>query len=322
MMVVAAVVGCSPPLAPEPVQNETESQEEVILRGARALAEAGIDAIEWGITPYLDPDEMGERYRPILDHVAARLGVPVRLVLGSDYADMQGRIVDGAVDVAVLPPYTCVQALEREPGLRVFASHIADGGPTYGAYIVSRDDRAIASLEDLRGGAVAFVDPHSTSGWLFPAARMLEAGLHPLHDVDARFLGGHDRVFDAIIAGEVDAGAVYGTALDEGRLRRSGGQRVRVIAKTRRMPHDAYVARAGFPEAASRAVGAALGEISTRTLEGRRILSSMLRINGFLPVDRSHYEAVLEVDRAVAAALEDALPVDQPLDRPTGASVP
>ena len=307
LLALAAVLfacGGSPPLLTEAATPEAPPIEETLAAGRAALAEAGIDRISWGITPYLDPEEMGARYRPILERVSERIGVPIELVVGLDYADMEARTVAGEVDVAVLPPYAWCRARGAQPALTVLASHVADGSPSYGAYLITLDDSPIQSVGDLRGRRFAYVDPHSTSGWLFPAARMLEDGVHPLEDVEPVFLGAHDRVFDAVANGEVEAGAVYGSALAEGRLRRLDGQRIRVIAKTARIPHDAYVARAGFPLEASSALARALAEISTRTPEGRRLLSSMLRLNGFMPVDDGHYDVVREVDRAVSDAID------------------
>ena len=299
-------VGCAAPPAAvqEPGEAPVVSLDVVLQAGRAALDEAGIHRLTWGITPYLDPDEMGDRYRPILDQVAARIGCPIDLVVGADYADMEARAVRGEVDVAVLPPYAWCRASRQNEGLEVFATHVADGSPTYGAYLIVPDESPINSVEDLRGRRFAYVDPHSTSGWLFPAARMLRDGLHPLEDVEPLFLGAHDRVFDAVASGEADAGAVYGAALAEGRLRREDGQRIRVVAKTRRIPHDAYVVRAGFPPEAALALGRALAELSTRTPDGRRLLSSMLRLNGFVPVDDEHYEGVREVDRLVTGAID------------------
>jgi phosphate/phosphite/phosphonate ABC transporter binding protein len=300
------VLGCAGSSLPtQNVEVPAQTPIDVVLdAGREALDAAGIERLTWGITPYLDPEEMGNRYRPILDAVAGRIGRPIDLVVGRDYADMEARAVAGAVDVAVLPPYAWCRARRRNPALEVFATHVADGSPTYGSYLIVRDESPIDSVEDLRGRRFAYVDPHSTSGWLFPAARMLQDGLHPLDDLEPLFVGAHDRVFDAVASGEADAGAVYGAALAEGRLRREDGQRIRVIAKTRRIPHDAYLVREGFPPEAAVALGRALAEISTRTPEGRRLLSSMLRLNGFVPVDDGHYEGVREVDRLLRGTID------------------
>lgn len=282
--------------------------EALIAAGRAALQEAGLTELTFGITPYVDGDRLAARYQPVLDHVGERLGLVVRPVVGASYEDMERQAAEGAVDVAVLPPYAYVRAAAGAPGLRAFATHVADGSPTYGAYVIALEDGPIERLSDVRGRSFGYVDLRSTSGFLFPAHRMLEEGLHPLDDLKPMFLGDHDDVYDAVVAGTIEAGAVYTGGLLEGRRRHAQGPRIRVIAKTRRIPSDAYVARPGLPVAVAAAFGQALSEISTRTADGRRRLAVGLDINGFLPVDDHHYDIVREVDarvRRAVPALED-----------------
>lgn len=303
--------GAPAPTEPTPTRRGTES-EQVLEEGRAALRDAGLRQLTFGITPYLDPETLGERYQPILTWLQARMDVQLELVMTESYADMELQAAQGSIDLAVLPPYAYVRAQRQEPGLQVFATHIADGSPTYGSYIITAEDGPVRVLADVRGRSFGFVDPSSTSGWLFPADRMLDEGIHPLRDLDAVFLGGHDIVFDSVLDGRVAAGAVYASALAEGRERNPLASRIRVLAKTHRIPLDAYVARADFPPAAARAFGVALSELSTRTPEGRRVLSTFLRINGFLPVDDAHYEIVREVERRVLEATGEVRPSVEP----------
>ena len=74
-----------------------------------------------------------------------------------------------------------------------------------------------------------------------------------------------------------------------------------MIAKTPRIPHEAYVLREGLPIDVANAFGAALAEISTGTRRGRRLLAPMLRLNGFMRVDDSHYDVVRTVEEEVLA---------------------
>lgn len=299
-----ALSGCAPAAPPAPPAALAAPSIEPLLEQAReALRGAGIDEVRWGLVPYIDAGELDEPYRTILDHVEARLGVPQTLVVGADYVDVRRRAVDGSIDVAVLPPYTYVSARSIDDGLTAFATHVAEGSPTYGAYIVVRDDSGIRELEDLRGRNFGFVDPLSTSGWLFPAERLLEAGVHPLRDLDPVFVGAHDDVIDAVIAGDLVAGACYSGAIGAARLRNPGANRLRILAKSRRIPYEAYAARAGFPDVAARAIARLLAEISSRTPQGRERLASTLRINGFLPVTDHHYDVVRDVARRVGAAV-------------------
>jgi phosphate/phosphite/phosphonate ABC transporter binding protein len=275
---------------------------DAIYASARQVAEEeGLGELVWGITPYMGTELLLELYSPLIESVSQKTGLSVLIQVGEDYADMERRLVGGDVDVAVISPYSYVRAKRSQPGIEVFASHIAAGSVSYGAYIITREDSGIESLEDLRGKRFAFVDQRSTSGWLFPAARMLSAGIHPTEDLEEHFLNTHDQVFDAVMSGSFAGGATYAGAIAEGRQRHPDtAVMLRVVAKAQRIPHEAYAGRAGLPEAVGRALATALSEISTADSDGRRLLAPMARarldLNGFLEVEDSHYDVIREVE--------------------------
>ena len=275
--------------------------------GARdALKAAGVPILRWGLIPYVAPDEIIARYSPIIERVAERIGVPIEIVVGKSYEDLEGLIVRGEVDVAVLGPYAYVRARKRSHQMQVFASHVALGSTTYGTYILTHEDSGVRQLQDLVGKRVAFVDRRSTSGWLSPAAHLLEQGINPTTDLNAVFLGSHERVFSAVARGEVAAGAVYGAILSEGRKSNSEGGQVIVLAKCARIPYDAYVIRSGMKAVVGEALAIALGEISTRDRRGRRTLASLARINGFIPVGDEHYDTIRRLEDRIVQALGPA----------------
>jgi phosphonate transport system substrate-binding protein len=306
MLALLACSACSPP-APEPAaespQGDPSGNDEIYERARAALLEAGIESLRWGLIPYVAPEEITLRYSPIIQRVAERIGHPMEIVVGDDYRDLESRIVTGSVDVAVLGPYAYTRARKEQPGLLVFASHVALGSTTYGSYILTHEDSGLESLDDLKGRSFGFVDRRSTSGWLSPAAHMLAGGINPQSDVSPHYLGTHEKVFDAVAAREVDAGAVYSASLAEGRKRNPAAGQVIVLAKCERIPYDAYVARAGLDEVVGQALAAALGEISTRDAAGRKTLSSLARINGFVPVTDSHYDTIRSLEKQVLDVL-------------------
>jgi phosphate/phosphite/phosphonate ABC transporter binding protein len=302
LLIFISMLAC----APDPVVESSAPDEKIDLdilssqlRGE--LESRGLESLSWAITPFRGSEGGSNPYIPLVQSVSERLGIPIELEVGKDYADLESRIVLGQVDLAVLGPYSYVRARKRAEGIQVFASHISRGNITYGAYIISLADGPIQSLDDIRGGRMAFVDKRSASGWLFPAARFLDEGIHPIDDLQHHFHGNHESVVNAVVAGEADAGATYSDVLLD--LQRDQQTELHIVAKGALIPHDAYVLRAGLPAIVGEAVGMAMSEISTRDEVGRSILAPLWPINGFIAVDDGHFERVRIVHAQVEAAL-------------------
>ena len=293
-----------PPEAPAPVPVAAVADTDAALEAAHdALAASHSGPLRWLVTPYYAAQTVTDRYGPLADLLAQDLDWPVEFAIADDYQAALLEVVRGQADVALLSPYATVQALKIEPRLQVFASHIATGRTTYSGYLVTRADSPIRSVAALRGQPIGFVSRQSTSGWLYPAAALLDAGIDPLHDVNARFYGDHDRVLDAVLDGEVAAAATYSDVL-MGPIARPGiAGRLRVIARTGRIPYDAYVARADLSPAITAGLAASLGRMNTTTADGRARLASIPDLSGFFAVDASHYAGVQQVEQRVLDAL-------------------
>jgi phosphate/phosphite/phosphonate ABC transporter binding protein len=282
-----------------------KTPESVIYAQAKeAMKAEGIDHLTWCVTPYVTPDGgVEEGYVPTIALVAERLKTPMSVVAGKSYADVEQQLLAGTIDVAVMSPYAYVRAHAKNSKIRAIATHIANGTETYGAYILTQEDSEYQTLNDLRGEPFGFVDKRSSSGWLFPASRMLDEGVNPLKDIEGKFYGDHESVIKAISSGEVAAGATYSGALKAGRGNIFGANSLRVMARTERIPYDAYVVRAGLPAEAIVGIQNALSSVSTRDSRGRNALLPLDNINGFIRSDDAHYRGVREVEARVQSLL-------------------
>jgi len=278
--------------------------KQMYAQSQQALETAGINQLTWGVTPFITEHGAVEtRYQPTVDIVSERLSIPMSVIAGESYVDVETLLLTQQIDIAVMSPYAYVRARAKDPNIRAIATHIANGTESYGAYILVPESSDVRSLADLSGKSFGFVDERSSSGWLFPASRMLDEGINPLNDVKGRFYGNHERVIRAIVSGEVAAGATYNAALSEGRGRIPGANDLRVIARTERIPYDAYVVRSGFPAKAILGLQKALSSVSTRDARGRQALAPLGDINGFIRADDLHYRSVREIEARVQSLL-------------------
>ena len=65
---------------------------------------------------------------------------------------------------------------QHEIGAKVVLAEVYRGSPTYTSRIFVSKDSGIRTLADLRGKTIAFADPISESGYLYPLDLFAEAG--------------------------------------------------------------------------------------------------------------------------------------------------
>ncbi|MYH96165.1 MAG: phosphate/phosphite/phosphonate ABC transporter substrate-binding protein [Acidimicrobiia bacterium] len=145
----------------------------------------------------------------LIDHVEGL--EEIEFVLATEYAGMVEGIIAGRIDAAQYGPFAYVISTQKGANLEVAGTAIRKKGasPGYRSYLVTGIDSGISSLEDLAGKNVCFVDPGSTSGYLFPSEGLLSVGLDPSegsNDINSIFAGGHDSSILSVASGDCDAG--------------------------------------------------------------------------------------------------------------------
>jgi phosphate/phosphite/phosphonate ABC transporter binding protein len=254
-----------------------------------------------GIMPIFHPDEMIRTFSPLASHLGTGLDTTVELRLSETYDETVDLLVDGKIDVAQLSPVSYVVAKKRNPSLRLIATNISDGSLTYSGYVIARSELRIRNVDDLRGIRFGFVDEQSASGYLYPYAFLLSERLDPRTDFkEVVMTGRHDTLLRYLASGRIEAGATFSGTLLQGERLGIDTEQIEIVAKTGRIPYDAWVVRADLHPTVIARIAASLFRLSTRDAEGRRILGPLRSINAFAPVEDRHYDDV----RAVAAALE------------------
>jgi phosphonate transport system substrate-binding protein len=132
----------------------------------------------------------------------------------TEYAGIIEGIIAGRIDVGQFGGFSYVIATNNGADVDVAGVMTRDPEvePGYRSYLVTHPDSGITSIEQLADKTVCFVDPGSTSGFLFPSEGMLSAGLDPSEtstDIVPVFAGGHDASAITVANGECDAGFAY-----------------------------------------------------------------------------------------------------------------
>lgn len=296
VLLAVLVLGC-----PAPPERSPPPPRRAIATRPVFSPPAGFTHLRFGLVPFLSPGTMSEAHQKLGEYLSKSLGVPVELGVGDSYGDAIERLARGEYDLVELSPFAYANASKRVK-LNCLVQSIADGSATASGYIFVRDDSSRKTLDDLRGGTLGFVDPMSTSGYLYARKLLKDRGLDLQKDfARVEFLGNHEAVLLAVMEGRVDAGATYQGAFNA--LKRSKGidpLTFRVVAKTLRTPRDILCVRPEVPDEVAQAIREAMLALTGRDRAGREILGP-LNINGFKLADDHAYDEV----RRVAAELSD-----------------
>jgi len=193
-----------------------------------------------------DPDSRAEDPGALAAYLQRSLGRPVRVVVEASYAATVESLRAGRVDVAMVGELASLRGQETGGFEPLVVPVEADGQiPTYQSVIVTRIDSGHHDLAALRGTTIGLVDEQSTSGYLVPRAMLREAGIDPDTEVTVRLYGRHRAVVEAVLAGEVVAGATHASRLRPPTLDQAAEYaRLRVVASSRPIPRGPLVVRA------------------------------------------------------------------------------
>lgn len=254
-----------------------------------------------GLVPSLEAEAMVDNLQPLADHLEAELGMPVRSFVPQDYTGLVEALGSGRADIGMLPPFAAMLGARRydietiliseRRGATGYRAQWMTNDPSVCAAPPVPDERGFLScsgdIRVVRGETVAFTDPNSTSGYLFPALHLLEAGIDPEADVHGLFVGAHDSSALAVYAGNVRFGVAYDDV--RGFIRGQYpdiGEKVIVFDHTVMIPNDGVQLRPGLPEDLKREIQQAfisLAESQAHLPDDEKVLWVLYEIDGFVP---------------------------------------
>ncbi|NLU84248.1 phosphate/phosphite/phosphonate ABC transporter substrate-binding protein [Rhodococcus sp. HNM0569] len=166
--------------------------------------------------PSEESTSLQQEFGVVTDVIEKETGKKVEFFNASDYAGVIEAQRAGKVQIAAYGPFSYVTAKDSGVGTVPVAAPVDAEGeqPGYRSYAITKPGSGIASLADMRGKTVCFVDPSSTSGYLYPTAGLTEAGIDPKTDITPVFAGGHDASALAVASGQCDAGFAYDSMVD------------------------------------------------------------------------------------------------------------
>ncbi|MGY4522560.1 phosphonate ABC transporter substrate-binding protein [Thermostichus sp. MS-CIW-30] len=243
------------------------------------------------------------RYAPFLDYLKQKLGIPVRLFVGSDYTAVMVSQAQGQTHVAFYGPGSYVDAIEKANApIEAFVKEDSlRSGTVYHSLILSKKGSGIKTLEDAKGKDFAFVDPESTSGFKVPMAHFcLEAKIKPKEYFKrVVFAGNHESVILGIAQGTIPVGVTWDTGISlatkKGQIK--GIEDFEVIWRSDPIPSSPWAYRKDLPEDLKEALRTVYLEYEN-TPEGQKWLEAR-GLKGFEPASDADYDPFRKVNDAL-----------------------
>ena len=266
----------------------------VACAGAPRPAIAADKPLHLVLTPSQKPTDLlaaGEEFARELGKLA---GLPMRTTVASDYAAVVEALRNQTADLAFVHPAGYVLA-NREAKARIIAKNQWHGKTTFTARFYVRKDSGVKTLEDLRGKTMAFVDPASSSGYIYPMVMLIQRGLVRNRDPktffrEVMFAGSHDASMRALQNGHVDAIASFDMAREQYLKDPAERERIVWVAETPPIPEAGIAAREGLDPATFAKVREAL--LKFHGPQYAALLKRLYDIDGFEPAEDREYDPV------------------------------
>ena len=260
-------------------------------------AVAGERKLTLAFIPQVNPDKLLGDIDVITDYLSAEIGVPVEGFVTLDHAAAVEALRAGTADISFMGALPYVFAHDAI-GAEVLLAEVYRGKSTYVSRLFVRRDSGIETLEDLRGKTVAFADPISESGYLYPLEIMADAGLLQRTEPEKffkqiYFAGGYQQAIQAVANGLVDVAGVsqYSDLL----LTPAQQSEVRWIAESEPIPSHAVIARKGLDDDLKAAFKQAMLKLNDP--ENRYLLNYVYGPDGYVEADHGAYQPVVEMAR-------------------------
>lgn len=267
-----------------------------------------------------DPNQIKAAAEKVGTYLSNQIGIPVRVQVPLDYSASVQALVSKKADFAYVSslPYLLARRDGQAEVLlveqRVDPSGVAR--TEYDSVFVVPADSPLMSFDDLVKQAkdirFVFTSATSTSGYIFPYSRFVDAGLlKPGQDPkevfkSVQFGGGYTQAVDQVLAGRADVATVsyyvvegdsVGTYLNAEQVKK-----IRILARTPGVPTHLVAARSGLSEEVKSKVRQALISLSK---DQPQLLEDVYGTASFVEADGSAHVA-----KTVEAVERIKLPIE------------
>ncbi len=262
-------------------------------------------AIKMGFVPMKDGDTLIESVEPLTAMLSEELGVKVEGFTATNYVGVVEGLGSGQVDFGFIPPFAYVLANKESDAEVILTAVNKSGQAKYRSQFIVAKDSDIKSFEDVRGKKVAFVDPSSTSGYLFPGAHLIENGIDIESDMEYVYGGGHDKALQLLLNGDVDVATTFVDARDRYKEDFPDAiEKTEILGYTDYIPNISVTVKGDMDQDMRDKISGALLNIAA-TEEGSELLKELFNMYGFEKALDEDYDVIRTTAETMNVDLED-----------------
>jgi phosphonate transport system substrate-binding protein len=236
-------------------------------------------------------------------YLAARIGIPMRVLDDLPWQECEQRLYSGQADLGVVCGLQYVDSVDRGdvPGIELLAAPVMRAlryanRAVYFSEVVVRWDHPARSLSDLRGATWAYNEPTSHSGYAVTRHVLAVRGERAGFFGRVIASGAHLRSLQLLLEGAIDATAIDSTVLEqELRLRPALTDQIRVVETLGPSPMPPLVMSRSLDESLRGAIRSAVLSMHTDAA-GQAVLASA-NIKQFVSVADADYDPVRRMAR-------------------------
>lgn len=204
------------------------------------------ETLKFGVSP-ANPNTQ-ESLKLFMKFLSQRTGHDIELIT-IDFNELLPKLSAGEIAFADLTSSAYAEALSQYGGKIKYVATVAARNekgelkPYYKGLFFVQKDAPYKSLLELKGKSFGFVNKISTSGYVYPLATLHSVGIEPEPFFGSiTFTGTHERVFEGLKNGFLDAGVSNLEAWEKAKV--LYGDIFNKIAETAEIPSGAIVASA------------------------------------------------------------------------------
>lgn len=246
--------------------------------------------------PQENPEKLLGDVSAVAKILSDQMQMPVEALITIDHAAAVEALRNGDADIAFMGALPFVLA-ESHIGAVPLLSEVYRGSSVYKSRIFVRRDSGIKTLQDLKDRDIAFADPISESGYLYPLDLFFQAGLIETPDKSSEFFnqvyfaGGYQQAMQALAGGLVDAAGAsqYADLL----LSAEQQSEVMWLEESPDIPAHLVIARKGLPQEIQDLFVDVM--LSFNEPENRHVLSLLYGPDGYEKTEAARYHGVRDL---------------------------